>query len=367
MILLLLSLSFSILARSGDPCLRDIQRLCPDARVSLEKEQCLEKNLEELSQECRLELRRLNQLVKDAGIRGGAFAFSGQSSGLGLIPPQNTVLTAEGFRSFEGRPQTMNQGRASLTSPFWVRDGKSFVTTLSASSIDFSQGVRPPEGRRLRRLGHQELAGQYIQRKGQKIYLLRGAVGSASDRPFFSDRELVYTLSGFYAPKASVESTWAYGVFISNNNSIASYLPIPGIMYIYKKGNFSGMVGVPMMTVQWTPSSKLVLSASYFITNFRLSAAYLVRDATQLGLGFQINQQTFLRSDRDNLQERIFYNEKRVYLGFKQGLSRSLALELQAGTSFDRRLKEGRRFNNTKWERDLGRSIFASSALIVLF
>ena len=363
---LTLILFSSTLPAAENFCNEEKTRFCSGMKTPIEETQCLIDHKDDLSTECRQELQRLNQLVKDSGFRsGGISSFGGVVGGLGLIPPKKTIISAEGMSAFQGNPVVINQGKVSLTTPVWTSGEKTFTSTVSAGTVKINERVLTPDNDKVGELHRMELSGQYARMtETNGMTGLRVALGSAGDKPFHSARELIFSVNAFYAPPGEVkDSHWIYTLSFFNNNGFANYIPIPGFIYLYKNETFTGMFGLPFLNFQWTPVKPWLISFSWFITNLKSSVSYVFSDTTQMSLGFSINQQTFLREGRDELRDRLFLNDKRIYLGLRHAFSKDLSLELQSGSSFDRSLREGRRFNDTEWRRDLGRSWYASAAV----
>jgi hypothetical protein len=288
--------------------------------------------------------------------------------GVGLVPPQKKILSLDGISAYEGNPLVINQGKISLVSPMWTRGKRSFTTNLTAGTINFNERVSLPDGDKISELHRLEIGGQFTEFSGDnKILGVRGSFGSAGDKPFHSGREMVFSMNAFYAPAGDRDSLWVWTVFLSNNNPLLNYIPIPGFIYFYRKDNFTGMFGLPFMSIQWTPVKRWMISGSFLLTNFKSLITYTTNHQTQWSLGFSINQQTFLREKREEQRDRLFFNEKRLYLSVRKTILENLSGEIQLGTSFDRSLREGKRFNDTDWRRDLGRSAFVSTSLNLSF
>ena len=352
-----------------DVCEADAKVLCaesvaPDARIS-----CLIRNRDQLSEGCRNDLKRLNQLVKDSGARtGGLSSFGGVIGGLGLVPPKKSILSLEGMNAYEGHPTVINQGKVSLISPMWIKDDHSFVGSVSAGTVKINEAVVTPDGSKIRELQRIEAGGQYTKNlSDHRLMGLRGSIGSAGDDPFATGKEYTFSVNGFYARPGSEDSYWVYTFFLANNSPLLNYVPIPGFIYLYRKENFTGMIGVPLMSLQWTPSKEWMFSFSFFITNLRSAISYNVSDRHQASIGFSINQQTYLREKREDNRDRLFLNDKRIYAGWRSVLTESFSAEIQFGESFDRELREGKRFNDKDWRRELGRSMYVSSALTFMY
>lgn len=355
---------------STDPCESEKTSLCtglPENRQIA----CLVQKREKLSSACVAELRRLNQIVKDTGARsggGGLQSFGGMMGGPGLIPPDKTIVSFEGVSAFEGRPTVINQGKVSVTTPVWSEKGRSFVSSVNAGTLKFNERIRTPDGDRIGELHRFEISGQYtIMSPDKSMKSFRGTVGSAGDKPFSSSREYIFSANAFYVPPSDSDNKWIYVMFISNNNSFLNYVPIPGVIYLYKKEKFTGLFGLPFLSFQWTPSERWLYSVSFFVTNFRTSIGHTFETKTQLSANFLISQQTFLRENREELRDRLFFADKRLFLSLRHPFSDDVSVELQGGQSFDRSLREGKRFNETDWRRDLGRSWYSSAMVNVSF
>lgn len=367
-LIILLSL-FPVIA-TGGPCDHEAKSLCSGMNAPLEKLACLADQKDKLSSECQSELRRLNQMTKDTGARGGKGlqSFGGVMGGVGLLPPEKTIVSVEGMNAAEGRPTVINQGRLTIASPVWKKKGKSFVASLNTGTVKFNERVALPDGDKIGELHRLEVGGQFTLMSPDKTMKgFRATFGSAGDQPFSSSKEYIFSANAFYMPPGEDDSRWIYTVFISNNNSLLNYVPIPGFLYLYKNKKFTGLFGLPFLSLQWTPTEQWLCSVSFFITNFRSSLAYILQNKTQIAANFVISQQAFLRENREELRDRLFFADKRLFLSVRHPLADDVILEVQGGESFDRSLREGRRFNETDWRRDLGRSWYTSAALNLAF
>ena len=340
-------ISFSAWAQN--PCAQDVAKYCPGV-AGPEVAKCLLTQDSKLSVECKQEVQRRVQLTK-----GGLSSFGGVMGSFGILPPTKKVLQYNG--NFAG----INQQKVSFATPVWSHDKESLSMSLNGSSIAFNEvkNFKDSTIRTPNELQRVEVGAQYSRRlKDKKAFGLRTSVGSASDKILYGMNEMTFSVNATYSFPGENENHWIWTVFMSNNNPLANYVPIPGFIYLYKKENFTGMFGLPFLSMQWTPVKPVVLSMSYFITNLNTEAAYGFNDHMQLFTGFSIAQQTFLRKDREQLQQRLFFNEKKVFVGFRTPLSKSLNGDIQVGRAFDRRLQEGRRFNNTKYKADFDSSYF---------
>ncbi len=353
-----------------EQCAQDAVKFCPDKKTSPARLDCLMLNQEKLSSECRRDLHRLSQIVKDTGTSrtsGGPLSPPAMG-GMGLLPPSKKILSFGGTLAPEEISTT--HYRMNAATPLWSWDEHATALSLNTQrlEIDESKEIKGGPEKTARRLDRIEVGGLYTK-KLDDGHLFGGRIqaGSSSDKAFHSNREMIYTLMGFYGKPASGKNYWLYSVFISNNNPIANYLPLPGILYFTKKDNFSGMFGFPFNTIQWTPVSQWSFSLSYLIANITAEVAYQLKNEMQVSLGFGTSQQMFLLHDRKSEDKRLFFTENRLYLGMKSPIMKYLMIDAETGLNFYRRMREGRRFNNTDLLLNMKRSWFLSSNFTFLF
>lgn len=358
----LLSISF---AEEGpfSSCQEEIRKYCSSYEKVTERVSCLLTVKDSLSSDCQQELQRVSQTLEATGVRGGGglSSFGGVMGRFGLLPPKKTIVSANGQMAPEGNPVVIQQGRINVSTPIWTKQGKSFSLSTGAGSVVFNETQKFDNGQNAPQELHRiEAGGQYTRTTKDGLFGGKLSVGSASDRPFHSKDEMAYSLNGFYTANTTGDRLWIWTVFLSNNNPVANFVPIPGFIYLYKEEGFTGMFGLPFLSIQWTPKEPWVFSVSSFLTNLNTEVAYGFRDQLQVFTGFAISQQSFLREGREDSTDRLFFNEKRIFTGVKSPYTKEVSLEFQTGLSFDRSLKEGRRFNDTHLEADLGRSWFVS-------
>ncbi len=369
----LITVSFTLMAeeRPLSACQLEIKEHCPNETVRPNTINCLLKLEKEVTPQCKQELQRLGKVVEATGARGGGglSSFGGVMGGIGLLPPKKTIVSLNGQLAPEGNPTVIEQSKINIATPIWSDGGESFSMSVNAGRLSFNEqqsfdtGIKTPK-----ELNRIELGAQYSKAmKSKRMFGLRTSIGSASDKPFHSSDEITFSLNSFYTNPGSTENThWIWTVFLSNNNPLINYVPIPGFIYLYKTEKFTGMFGLPFLSIQWTPIEPWIFSMSYFITNFNSEIAYGFRDKVQTFTGFSISQQSFLRADRDELRDRLFFNEKKIFAGIRSPLTKSISGEIQSGMAFDRKLKEGESFNDTEMESDFGRSWYLGMSLNIL-
>ncbi len=180
------------------------------------------------------------------------------------------------------------------------------------------------------------------------IYLfgdLSVAFGSASDRPFASDHEMV------------ADITWATGGFASgqedslvfffnwqNNRDFLNAMPIPGLIYRHKHlDSLTLVAGFPYESIAWRPCERVELSASYvFPQSVYTEAAFLAAPNLRLHAGFEWTNQRYYLHDRHDVRDRLWYDEKRLTAGLRWNLNEHVYLDVGGGWAFDRSWWEGR-------------------------
>lgn len=352
-----------------DQCRDDIRKLCPDTKSFRDGLECLTRNVKDLSKECQADLQRVSQIVKETGgPRGGGGFPSFGPGGTGLLPPSRKILSVGGTLAPE--PVSTNNYRVTAATPLWAWDKNTTALTVSAQRIELGENkiiIDGPE-KTPRTLDRVELGGSFARMLGESKFIGgRVQIGSASDQPFHSNRETSYTVTGFYGRPAEGKNFWLYSVFVSNNNPIANFLPIPGVTYVYRTDTFTGMFGLPFNILQWTPVPEWSFSFSFFITNMTAEITYGLRENTQWSIGYSRSQQTFLRHEREKLRDRLFFTENRLYAGMKTPASEDISYELQSGLAFDRQLREGTSFSDTDLLLNLHRSWYVSAGITYLF
>jgi hypothetical protein len=175
------------------------------------------------------------------------------------------------------------------------------------------------------------------------------SVGSASDEPFHSSREIVETVMAFFRLPAGERDAWLFFLAYSNNRDYANSIPIPGVEYFYNPSSeFHAMVGFPMELLEWRPTPDLSFRCTYsLIHNVHALASYRLADPLRAYLGFDWNYEGYLLEDRPDPKDRFFYDEKRAKAGVKVTLAKGLVLDLSGGYAFGRSYRESQhRFSN---------------------
>lgn len=338
--ILLAGASYASAAESKHPralplpnCETDRVRFCNDRSDFPDIRSCLIDHDRDITRECRQELERFVQRKRPVPSSGGTAlgAFGG--------PPIPSV-------SYDGRYGSnarLTEHKLQITAPLHAT--QTGTVSLSATGGTVHTGNSPVliSGKRVPiDLYRLEAGIQYFERlPGNKNWGLRGAVGSAGDAPFSRLDDTTFSLGASYGFPGSENGSWKLGIFMSNNNPIMNYLPIPGVSYLYKSETFTGMIGVPMLSLQWTPVFPWSFSLGAFGPNILAEASYGDIDRFQVFSGFSWGRQNYILREREHATDRLTIEEKKTAFGIRIPLGEPLLAEFQAGRAFDRSMYIG--------------------------
>lgn len=194
------------------------------------------------------------------------------------------------------------------------------------------------------------------------------AIGSASDRPFFSGDEMTVdvTMGSIIAMAGPI----AY-VNWNNNRDFLNGLPIVGVGWgVHEKDDGLNLIaGFPDSAVTWRATERLTLSGSYaFPRTIYTRVAYRPIEAVELFAGFEWDNQRYFRHDRRDRNDRLWYVEKRVMGGVRWDITAHCFLEAIGGYAFDRFWFEGHTYEDRFDSRiGIGDGPFVSLQLGVRF
>lgn len=195
-------------------------------------------------------------------------------------------------------------------------------------------------------------------------------IGSASDHPFSSEHVLVGEASAFLRIPVAEHDNWLFFLNWSNNRDFLNSIPIPAVEYWYQPSEaFRAIVGIPFNSIEAHPTEDWTLSFSYLmIRTIHALAGYRPVEPVQIYGGFDWASQRYLRENRPDYKDRLFYDEKRVRGGLLINLASHVTLDLTAGYAFDRVYFEGKKIENDQFNRvEVENGVFAWVALEIKF
>ncbi len=292
----------------------------------------------------------------------------------GLMPPskQRGTLTYTGSVQPDTKFDTsdnkasLNRGTVIANIPVYKTEKESWSVSLLGHWLDLY-----PDQEAMPDLYQADVGVTYSRMVDEKAYwALNGSFGSASDKPFKDPS--VDTIGGnfFYIDPVDATASWVYLVNYSNNRPILNGIPLPGFAYMYTPSkSFRGTYGVPFAMIYWEFVDKWSLNLFTLIPwVIKSSVDYSIAGPMKASLGLDFSQSTFYLYGRVNRKERLFYDEKRLYVGFKTPLSQQFIAEVEAGYSFDRRYFQDENYDiSPKDAIHLGTSPYLKLQLTALF
>ncbi len=291
------------------------------------------------SSTCDAESRKFCGAITDRREFGSAGADFGKGL-LGLMGSGQASLSYSGWYTPHVTPagSQFHQGR--LAYPVYKGETDTFSLTASGNTLLFDHPMNLASGGVLPTQFYKgDLNAHYIHNLNDGDFFGGGAqIGKASDKPF-SDSP-TYGANIFYSIKDGEHSRWLFSLQYSNNSPFLNGLPIPGIMYLYKTGDFIGLFGFPFASIQWKIPDHWLISASIIGTTAAAELAYGERKNLQGFLGFHSQRYSYMKYARTNPDDRVIYSERHVTTGLRFPLFALLQTELAGGYAFNRSVFE---------------------------
>lgn len=326
---------------------------------------CLRKHETELPLECKTEIERFIQAGRQAAARGGGAL--GSFGGLNPLSPPIPIFNFEGRISPEAEHRSDN--RVSLSSPVYGSESGLLSASLSAAETHFGDEITLTSGIRVRDLYRAEVGLQYSRRlENKRTFGLRGSIGSTGDQLFQSSNDMSFSVNASYGFPGSGKDYWVLLAFIANNSPIGNYIPLPGLIYIHRTDTFTGIIGFPIISLQWTPTTQWSYSVSVFGPILTAEVSNGEVDKTQLFAQAGFSQQTFILHDRARDRDRLTLQEKKVSVGIRKPLFLSSYGEFQIGRAFDRSMYVGEKLLKTDGGlADLPNALYLTASLKHVF
>lgn len=371
--ILFLSLAIAQEPKSLDSCKEQIAIHC--AVESQNKNfreilKCLSRHHHELSITCKEEIQRFSKILQQTtppgagplGMLGGMTSLAGQ---VPMLAYDGSVFPSDGDGP---KSPSMSENNLKLSMPVYKSDTDRLSLSLVGGRLHFGQpilldsGLEVPDD-----LYRTSLGLQYSRRlPNQKMYGFQATYGYTGDE--LNKETQTYNLNGNYSFPGSKEGHWVLMLMLSNNSPFGEGIPIPGFFYIYKTDTFTGVFGLPISSVQWTPVSPWSFSLSALGPLIKSEVSYGTIDSTQYFTGASWNQQRFLLSDRESEEDRLTIEDKKLEVGLRKPIFKETFGELRTGYSFDRFVYMGEGlFNRDSGETRLNSSWFLIWSVRILF
>lgn len=329
-------------------CQIDLETFCKDVPADAEPKvrlKCLGQNHENVSQQCKQEIQRYFQASRGTAPPGG-----GPLGSIGGMMGLNNDLYSF---SYEGRYQK-NQNQNSLITgiPLYKNDRESIAAQVTLAHYHNDEIQILDTGINIAKDLYRTELGLSYSKKSENMRALgvKASVGYVGDK--INSDTAVYNLNlNYFLPDADNSKNenkafWVWFVMVSNNSPLGAYFPLPGFLYIYKTENFTGLFGIPILSLQWTFQKPWSLSFSVFGPNIKTEINYGLTDQMQIFVGSSWKQQRFILADHNNEKERLTSEEKNIEMGFRKPLFHIMLAEAQLGYTFDQSYYFGEKLYN---------------------
>lgn len=279
----------------------------------------------------------LFSLISLAPIVGLAFEL-----GSGLIPPsqQKVILNYTGlFHESAQFPQgnaAISYQMMDFSSPVYRSDGDSLSLSLGGNQLS----IKPAQSN-YSELYDLKFGLAYTKAIDEKrLWSVSARYGSASDKPFEDSSVTTFGLTALYSFPDDETGRWLLLLDYSNNRPILNNIPLPGFAYFYQPSKeFRAVFGAPFASLNWQYSEKWGLEVFTLVPwIFKGSVSYKLNDFAKVYSGVDFSQITYYLYGRQNIKERLFFDEKKIFVGFKSPLSKNILFEFEIGHAFDRAL-----------------------------
>lgn len=260
--------------------------------------------------------------------------------GSGLTPPkfQKTMLSYSGlFRDSADFPVNsahMSTESLDFSTPVYRTDNESYTLSLNSTQLRFSpaQGDYSQLADLKVGLGYSRVIDE------QSLWSLSARYGSASNKPFSGADVSTFGVTWMYSYPSSETGRWLLLLDYSNNRPILNNIPLPGFAYFWTPSkDLKATFGVPFASVNWSFTESLSVDIFTVVPwIFKGSLNYKINEYARLYTGVDFSQMTFYLADRVNKKDRLFYDEKKIFIGAKSPLSKNIFAELEVGHAFDR-------------------------------
>jgi len=197
------------------------------------------------------------------------------------------------------------------------------------------------------------------------------SLASPSDRPFSGWDQTSISLNGFLRVPAGRRDAWVFFLNYASNREFAPHVPIPGAGYLHAPSrDFSALLGVPLLFVNWRPAGNLSFRGFYFpIHTVFLGGEYGLGDGWKVFASWGWENDRYYRYDREDRDHRLFWYEQRLEGGVAVEAGGGLDLTLSGGYAYDRFFFEGKSYGDGRTDNriNLAPGLFISARAAARF
>lgn len=260
----------------------------------------------------------------------------------GLTPPrqQKISLSYSGLfaekADFSKETATTDFQSMDFSTPIYRTDLDSVNLKLRAEQLS----IKPPQGRYSELYDLNFSIGYTKVIDENRLWSVSARYGSASDKPFADASVSTLGMTAFYSFPSDEKNRWLLLLDYSNNRPILNNLPLPGFAYFYQPlKEFKAVFGAPFASLNWQYSEKWALEIFTLVPwIFKSSISYKLNEYARVYTGLDFSQVTYYLHDRTNTKDRLFYDQKKLFVGIKSPLAPTILAEFELGHSFDRSL-----------------------------
>jgi hypothetical protein len=236
----------------------------------------------------------------------------------------------------------------SLSVPLYHESGDILAVSLRARNETFStDAVLPASNRRFPEdLWAISFGGTFAHTFDNGWIAGAGvSLGSPSDEPFHSIREVALGANAFLRIPVGERDAWLFGIAYSPTSEVN--FPIPTVAYILNPSDDLRVnIGLPFQ-VMYRPVPEVQLDFSYMLLRtVHARATYRLCEPIRLHVGFDWGNESYFLADRTDRNDRLFYYDKRVSAGVQYIVTPNFSLDMLGGYDFDRFWFEGAQYSD---------------------
>jgi len=270
------------------------------------------------------------------GSRGGLGGPFGGGNG----SPIGYRAFGEPTRPVEGPPTTFEHWgqEIRLTAPAWTADPHLLlVSTSIANDLFDTAAVFPTSGTEFpESLWNIRLGMTYLRTLANDWKTGAGVnIGSASDRPFATIRDMNPALFAFLSIPESNENAWNFSLFYSPLSEIP--FPLPGAAYYWHASDSLQMnIGLPAQ-LTWQPIEQFTFMASYMLLHtINVRGTWQIDENWSAYVAYENRNRAWFLNDRERDDERLFSYDQGALIGLQRNFFKKFRAEIAGGYLFNR-------------------------------
>ena len=258
-------------------------------------------------------------------------------------------------RAYLGKAGVRQQGahmryarhQVAMTMPLYYDGQTQWRLTTQASLLDLDTAARmPTTGEAFpRELWDIRIGGGYGHKQADESVLgVHATVGSAGDDPFATGGETAVSAVGFlYTPKSKTTGWLAYLTAQTQLDGTGAYA-FPGVGYHVEDGRLEALLGLPVIWAKVKPVESVAIQGFAMPSRVMADVTWTVLDGVALFATYDWEWQGYIRHDRRDEEDQLFYVEQRLWGGLEWDITENVKFVAAAGYGFDRRFFEADNF-----------------------